>query len=63
MDAKEYDESGARRKKVRIVGVVVALLVVGFLAYQFRYWPEERLAVWDHHMVERDGRFAAGQQS
>jgi len=43
MDAKEYDEAGARRKKVRIVGIVVTLLVVGFLAYQFRYWPEERL--------------------
>jgi len=43
MDAKEYDEAGARRKKVRIVGMVVMLLVVGFLAYQVRYWPEERL--------------------
>jgi hypothetical protein len=43
MDAKEFDEAGARRKKVRIAIVVVALLVVGFLVYQFRYWPEERL--------------------
>jgi hypothetical protein len=43
MDAKEFDEAGARRKKARIVVIVVALLVVGFLAYQFRYWPEERL--------------------
>jgi hypothetical protein len=43
MDAKEFDEAGVRRKKVRIAVVVVALLVVGFLVYQFRYWPEERL--------------------
>ena len=43
MDANEFDEAGARRKKVRIAVVVVALLVVGFLVYQFRYWPEERL--------------------
>lgn len=43
MDAKEFDEAGARRKKVRIATVVGVLLVVAFLAYQFRYWPEERL--------------------
>ena len=43
MDAKEFDEAGARRKKVRIATVVGVLLVLAFLAYQFRYWPEERL--------------------
>lgn len=43
MDAKEYDEAGARRRKRRIVGIVGILLVLGFLAYRFRYWPEERL--------------------
>jgi hypothetical protein len=43
MDAKEYDEAGARRRKLRIVTIVGTLLVLGFLAYQFRYWPEERL--------------------
>ena len=43
MDAREFDEAGARRKKVRIVVIVVTLLVLGFLAYQFRFWPEERL--------------------
>ena len=43
MDAKEFDEAGARRKKVRIAVIVGALLVLAFLAYQFRYWPEERL--------------------
>ncbi len=43
MDAKEYDEAGARRRKKLIVGIIGALLVVGFLVYQFRYWPEQRL--------------------
>jgi hypothetical protein len=43
MDAKEYDESGVRRRKVRIVTIIGTVLVLGFLAYQFRFWPEERL--------------------
>jgi len=43
MDAKEFDEAGARRKKIRIVVIVATLLVLGFLAYQFRFWPEEHL--------------------
>jgi hypothetical protein len=43
MDAKEFDEAGARRRKVRIVSIVGTLLVLGFLAYQFRFWPEQRL--------------------
>jgi hypothetical protein len=43
MDAKEYDEAGARRRRVRIITIVGTLLVLGFLAYQFRFWPEEHL--------------------
>jgi hypothetical protein len=43
MDAKEYDEAGARRRKRRILTVVGILLVLGFLAYQLRYWPQEHL--------------------
>ena len=43
MDAKEYDESGARKKRYRIVSIVGTLLVLGFLGYQLRFWPEERL--------------------
>lgn len=43
MDAKEYDEAGARRRKIRIVTIIGTLLVLGFLAYQFRFWPEEHL--------------------
>jgi hypothetical protein len=43
MDAKEYDEAAARRKKVRLITIVGVLLVLGFLAWRFRFWPEERL--------------------
>src|SRR5436305_15149141 len=43
MDAKEYDEAGARLRKKLIVGIVSTLLLVGLLVYQFRYWPEQRL--------------------
>lgn len=43
MDAKEYDEAGARRRKMRIVTIIGTVLVLGFLAYQSRFWPEERL--------------------
>jgi hypothetical protein len=43
MDAKEFDESAARKKRYRIVSIVGTLLVLGFLGYQLRFWPEERL--------------------
>jgi hypothetical protein len=43
MDAKEYDEAAARRKKVRIAIIVVVILALAGLAYRYRYWPEERL--------------------
>ena len=43
MDAKEYDDAGARRRKIRILATIGTLLVFGFLAYQLRFWPQERL--------------------
>lgn len=43
MDAKEYDDAGARRRKIRIITIIGTLMVLGFLAYQFRFWPQERL--------------------
>jgi len=46
MDAKQYDDAGARRRKVRVVSIVGILLVLGFIVYQFRFWPEQRLV--DH---------------
>ena len=46
LDAREYDEEKARKKRARIILVAVVLLVVAFLGWWFRYWPEERIA--DH---------------
>src|SRR5215831_18302862 len=43
MDAKEYDDAAARRKRFLIVSIIGALLAVGFVVYRLRYWPEERL--------------------
>jgi hypothetical protein len=43
MDAQVYDEARARRRKVRMVVIVGTLLVLAFLVYQFRFWPEQRL--------------------
>jgi hypothetical protein len=43
MDAKEYDDAGARRRRIRIMTMVGTLLVLGFLAYQLRFWPQEHL--------------------
>jgi hypothetical protein len=43
MDAKEYDDAGARRRKIRILAIIGTLMVLGFLAYQLRFWPQERL--------------------
>lgn len=41
LDAKEYDPGPAKRRW-RLVGAAVLLLVVGFIAWRiFRYWPEE----------------------
>lgn len=43
MDAKEYDDAGARRRNIRILAIIGTLMVLGFLAYQLRFWPQERL--------------------
>jgi hypothetical protein len=44
LDAKEYNEERARKIKRRIIVSVVVVLVVAFLAWWFRFWPEERIA-------------------
>jgi len=53
MDAKEYDPVRERRRRLRIWTVVSLVLVMAFLAWMFRNWPEERIV--DHF-------FAALQQ-
>jgi len=53
MDAKEYDPIRERRRKARISTAILLILLVVFLAWMYRYWPEEHIV--DHF-------FAALQQ-
>ncbi|HZQ22106.1 MAG TPA: hypothetical protein VFA89_04840 [Terriglobales bacterium] len=46
LDAKEYDERAARRRRNRIATVIVAILILLWVAWSFRNWPEERVV--DH---------------
>jgi hypothetical protein len=44
MDAREYDPTAGRRKRLRLMVAAVVLVVGGFLTWWLRYWPEERVA-------------------
>ncbi|HUK23213.1 MAG TPA: hypothetical protein VLV49_01435 [Terriglobales bacterium] len=44
LDAKEYNPARERRRNIIIVSVAAAILVVGALAWWYRYWPEEHVA-------------------
>ncbi len=41
LDAQQYDESRARRRRNRIIIAVIAILVLGYLGWMFRHWPQE----------------------
>jgi len=43
LDAKEYDPRKTRKRNVRIILGIVVLLVLTFLGWWFRYWPEQRI--------------------
>jgi hypothetical protein len=44
LDAKEYDPTGERKRRTRIITAIVLLVILAFLGWWFRYWPEERVA-------------------
>jgi len=44
MDAPQYDTARERRRRIKIAGVVFFILVVAWLAWMYRNWPEERVA-------------------
>ena len=44
LDAREYHPERERRKRIRIISAIVVSLLLGFLGWWFRYWPEERVA-------------------
>jgi hypothetical protein len=44
MDAKPPDLARERRRRMTLTVVIVVVLVAAALAWEFRYWPEERVA-------------------
>lgn len=40
-EAPTYDPARARQRRMLIIVIVVGVIVVGLLAWHFRYWPEE----------------------
>ena len=42
LDAKQYDEVRARRRRIWILTVLTSLIVLLWLAWTYRNWPEER---------------------
>jgi hypothetical protein len=43
LDAQPFDEARARRRRIMIAASVVALLVLAWLAWSYRYFPQERV--------------------
>lgn len=43
LDAREYDAEKARKKRIRIVSILVAVIVVALFVWWFRFWPQQRL--------------------
>src|SRR5206468_1307884 len=43
LDAKQYDPEKSRKKRNRIVSTILVVVVLAFLAWWFRYWPQERV--------------------
>lgn len=42
-EAQPYDATRARRKRLRIVAIIGAVLVIGIICWLVRFWPEEHL--------------------
>jgi len=43
LDAREYDPGHERRRRNQIASAVVLILIVIWLAWMYRNWPEERI--------------------
>jgi hypothetical protein len=44
IDAKQYDFARDRRRRIRIVSALIVILVLAWLVWSHRYWPEKRVA-------------------
>jgi len=43
LDAKQYDPEKSRKKRNRIISAILIVIVLAFLGWWFRYWPQERV--------------------
>ncbi|ABF43574.1 hypothetical protein Acid345_4574 [Candidatus Koribacter versatilis Ellin345] len=43
-EAKEYDPSKDRKKRVIVISIIVVVIVLGVLIWHYRYWPYEHVA-------------------
>src|SRR5690242_601678 len=44
MDAQQYDEARARRRRNVIIIAVIAAIILAWVAYHLRNWPERHVA-------------------
>ena len=44
IDAKQYDFTRDRRRRIQIISALIVILVLGWLVWSHRNWPEERVA-------------------
>jgi len=44
LDAKEYDSAGEKRRLVRTIAIVAAVLVLAAVIWFNRFWPQKRIA-------------------
>jgi len=44
LDAKEYHPEKERKKRTRIISIIVLILVLAFVGWWNRFWPEKRVA-------------------
>jgi len=43
MDAQPFNEARARRRRITVGAIVVGVLVLAWLAWSYRYYPQERV--------------------
>ena len=43
IDAKQYDFARDRRRRIQIISILIVILVLGWLLWSHRNWPEERV--------------------
>ena len=44
LDPKEYHPEKERKRRIRIISIIVFVLVLAFVGWWNRFWPEKRIA-------------------